>query len=74
MIPSTYVAYLAPEILLTIWAMGLLLAEAFLSLSPRAFAVWALGGIAIAAVITLCIATDSTPLLFWGGVSKWEED
>ena len=71
MIPSTYIAYLAPEVLLTIWAMGLLLAEAFLSLSPRVVAIWALGGIAIAAVITLCI--DSTPsLLFWGGVSRWD--
>ena len=68
--PNTYVAYLAPEVLLTIWAMGLLLAEAFLSLSPRVVAAWALGGIAIAAVITLCL--DSTPLLFWGGVSKWD--
>ncbi len=70
MIPNTYVAYFAPEILLTIWAMGLLLAEAFLSLSPRVVAAWALGGLAIAAIITLCL--DSTPILFWGGVSKWD--
>jgi NADH-quinone oxidoreductase subunit N len=68
--PNTYVAYLAPEILLTIWAMGLLLAEAFLSLSPRVVAVWALGGIAGTAVITLML--DSSPILFWGGVSKWD--
>ena len=70
MLPNTYIAYLAPEILLTIWAMGLLLAEAFLSLSPRIVAIWALAGIAAAAVITLGI--DSTPTLFWGGVSKWD--
>jgi len=70
MIPNTYVAYLAPEVLLTIWAMGLLLAEAFLSLSPRVVAWWALGGIAVAAIITLSL--DSTSTLFWGGVSKWD--
>jgi len=32
-IPASYISYFAPEILITIWAMALLLAEAFLELS-----------------------------------------
>jgi NADH-quinone oxidoreductase subunit N len=70
MLPNTFVPYLAPEILLTLWAMGLLLVEAFLDLSPRVVAAWALGGLAGAIVVTLML--DSSPLLFWGGVSKWD--
>jgi NADH-quinone oxidoreductase subunit N len=68
--PNTSIAYLAPELILTIWAMALLLAEAFLSLSPRVVTWWALGGIAVAALITVGI--DPGVTLFWGGVSKWD--
>jgi len=74
--PHTDIAWLAPEILLTIWAMGLLLAEAFLSLSPRVVAVWALIGIAISALITLAIEVPvpgpTVFPLFWGGMAKWD--
>ena len=66
----TYLPYLAPEILLTIWAMALLLAEAFLSLSPRAISRLALAGIAVTAVVTLCF--DATPISFWGGLCLWD--
>jgi NADH-quinone oxidoreductase subunit N len=74
MISQNYIAYLAPEILLTVWAMALLLAEAFLSLSARVVAVWALVGIALATIITLFMgcAPDGAPYLFWGNVSKWD--
>jgi NADH-quinone oxidoreductase subunit N len=65
-----YLPYLAPEILLTIWAMALLLAEAFLSLSPRIIARLALAGIAVTAILTLCF--DATPMPFWGGLCKWD--
>ena len=53
--------------------MGLLLAEAFLSLSPRVVAVWALIGIALSAIITLGIDQHARRRAqsFWGGVSKW---
>jgi len=70
MFPAASISYLAPEILLTIWAMALLLLEAFLELSPRAMAYLALGGIIVAALITLGI--DSTSTIFWGGMCKWD--
>lgn len=70
MLPSTAISYFAPEILITIWAMALLLWEAFAELSPRAVAALALAGIFCTAVITLFI--DPTPILFWGGMCKWD--
>jgi NADH-quinone oxidoreductase subunit N len=70
MIPASYISYFAPEILITIWAMALLLAEAFLELSPRAVASLALAGILSAALITLFLDSGST--LFWGGMCKWD--
>ena len=70
MFPAASISYLAPEIILTIWAMALLLAEAFLELSPRAIALLALGGIAATALLTFGL--DSTPTLFWGGMCKWD--
>jgi NADH-quinone oxidoreductase subunit N len=70
MFPASYISYLAPEILVTLGAMALLLAEAFLDLSPRVVAAWSLAGLAFCALITLRI--DSTPTLFWGGMCKWD--
>jgi NADH-quinone oxidoreductase subunit N len=70
MIPASYISYFAPEILITLWAMALLLAEAFLELSPRAVAALALAGIFTTALVTLCF--DSTSTLFWGGMCKWD--
>ena len=70
MFPATSISYLAPEILLTVWAMLLLLLEAFLELSPRAVATLALSGLFLALVITLCI--DSQTTLFWGGMCRWD--
>jgi NADH-quinone oxidoreductase subunit N len=70
MIPASDIAYLAPEMILTIWAMGLLLAEAFVPLPPRAVASLALGGILVCFLITLFI--DASPTLFWNGVCKWD--
>jgi NADH-quinone oxidoreductase subunit N len=70
MLPSSYLSYFAPEILITVWAMALLLWEAFAELSPRAVASLALAGIIVTALITLCF--DTTPTLFWGGMCKWD--
>ena len=69
-IPASYISYFAPEILITIWAMALLLAEAFLELSPRVVASLALAGILSTALITLFF--DSSSTLFWGGMCKWD--
>jgi NADH-quinone oxidoreductase subunit N len=69
---SQYLPYLAPEILLTFWAMALLLAEAFFSLSARAVSRLALGGIVVIAVLTLFFDVAPTPLSFWGGLCKWD--
>ena len=62
--------YFSPEVVLTIWAMLLLLAEAFFSLSPRQTAWLALGGILLTAAITLCF--DSTLTLSWSGLYQWD--
>jgi NADH-quinone oxidoreductase subunit N len=70
LIPNTFVGYMTPEIFLSIWAMGLLLAEAFLSLPPRIVTYAALAGIGYAALNTLML--DSSYTLFWGGVAKWD--
>jgi NADH-quinone oxidoreductase subunit N len=79
MIPAADISYFAPEILLTIWAMVLVLAEAFMDLSPRSVAAAALGGIFATAVITLFISgatPDGTPngasTIFWGGMCRWD--
>jgi NADH-quinone oxidoreductase subunit N len=70
MIPVSYLSYFAPEILLSVWAMGLLLAEAFGDLTPRAVASYALVGIGLTAIVTLCFDGNST--LFWAGMCKWD--
>jgi NADH-quinone oxidoreductase subunit N len=70
MLPASSISYFAPEILITVWAMVLLLLEAFLELSPRAIASLALAGIFSTALVTLGFDTTST--LFWGGMCKWD--
>lgn len=70
MLPVAYLNWLAPEILITAWAMILLLAEAFFSLTARQVAWLALAGIAVTAVETLMLGTATT--YFWGGLCKWD--
>jgi NADH-quinone oxidoreductase subunit N len=70
MLSPSYLTYLAPEILLTVWAMALLLLEAFLGLSSRQVALLAYAGIFVAAIETLLFGTTAT--LFWGGLCKWD--
>jgi NADH-quinone oxidoreductase subunit N len=62
--------WLAPEILLTVWALLLLLAEALWDLSPRRVAWLALAGLAVTAVETMFL--PGTPYLFWSGLCRWD--
>lgn len=70
MISPAYLNYFAPEIIITIWAMVLLVAEAFLDISPRKMAAAALASIVFTALITLCY--DSIPTTFWNGMARWD--
>jgi NADH-quinone oxidoreductase subunit N len=70
MLPTHYLTYLAPEILLTAWAMILLMAEAFFALSPRQVAWLALAGILVTGIETLFFGTTTT--FFWGSLCKWD--
>jgi len=75
MIPASYISYCAPEILITVWAMVLLLWEAFADLPPRIVATLALAGILSTAIVTLLISTtnpDGGATLFWGGMCRWD--
>ncbi len=79
MFPASYISYLAPEILITVWAMVILLVEAFNELSPRTVATLALLGLFVSLVITLLIGTvqpDGSPGYwdgtFWGGMCRWD--
>ncbi len=73
MISTSHLPYMAPEILLTLWAMVLLLAEAFLSLTPRTTARLALAGIGVTAILTLLLQVSPTgSTLFWGDLCKWD--
>ena len=70
MFPASSISYISPVVLITIWAMILLLLEALLELSPRAVTSLALAGIFSTALITLGIQTHS--MLFWGGMCSWD--
>lgn len=75
MFPISSISYLTPEILITVWAMALLLLEAFLELTPRVVTILALAGIAVTALITLGINAPShqeSAYIFWGGMCKWD--
>ncbi|MCE0496677.1 MAG: NADH-quinone oxidoreductase subunit N [Methylacidiphilales bacterium] len=67
---SYHIAYFAPVILLTVWALGLLLAEAFIPLTPRQTAWTALAGLLLTGLLTL--AFDTGPWIFWSGLCKWD--
>ena len=70
MLPISSLTWLAPEILVTAWALLLLMAEAFFSLTPRQVAWLALAGLGVTALETLLI--PGTPYLFWGGLCQWD--
>ena len=62
--------WFAPELLVTVWAMVLLLGDAFLDFSPRQAAFLALAGLGVAAIETLFLS--SSPVLFWGNLCVWD--
>ena len=64
------ISYFAPELLVTVWAMVLLLGDAFFDFTPRQTTFLALGGLAVAAFETLVIS--SSPVLFWNGMCIWD--
>jgi NADH-quinone oxidoreductase subunit N len=71
MINATFhIAYCNPVILLTAWAMGLLMAEAFFPLSPRQTAWIALVGLLLTGLLTLAFDTSTT--IFWNTLCKWD--
>ncbi len=67
---SNLLPYFAPELLVTVWAMVLLLGDAFFEFTPRQTANLALAGLAVAAVETLLL--DSAPIVFWNGMCIWD--
>jgi len=72
MFSATSISYCAPEILITIWAMVLLLWEAFADPSPRVVAAAALAGLLSTAIITALLPVDPNNTVFWGGMCKWD--
>ena len=75
MIPAAYFSYLAPEIFLTLWAIALLLVEAFAAISPRRMTALALGGIGFIFIVTLFIGTPAagqSSLLIWSQTAQWD--
>jgi NADH-quinone oxidoreductase subunit N len=65
-----WLPYFAPELLVTVWAMVLLLGDAFFDFTPRQTANLALAGLGVAALETLLIG--SAPTLFWNGMCIWD--
>ena len=79
MFSASAIIYVGPVVLITLFAMVLLLLEAFLQLSPRAASILALGAIGITAYVTIAISVDpdsmgdgSTHGMFWGGMCRWD--
>src|SRR5476649_1164232 len=70
LLPVTWVPYFAPELLVTVWAMLLLLGDAFFDFTPRQSAFLALAGLGVATLETLLLG--SSPLLFWNGMCVWD--
>jgi NADH-quinone oxidoreductase subunit N len=70
--PSTII-YFGPVVLITFFAMVLLLLEAFLDLSQRVVSALALFAIAATGCITLGITVDPhASFTFWGGMCRWD--
>jgi NADH-quinone oxidoreductase subunit N len=65
-----WLPYFAPELLVTVWAMLLLLGDAFFDFTPRQTANLALAGIGVAIIETLLLS--SAPILFWNGMCVWD--
>ena len=67
---AAWLPYFAPELLITVWAMVLLLGDAFFDFTPRQTANLALAGLGVAAIETLLLS--SSPVLFWNRLCIWD--
>jgi NADH-quinone oxidoreductase subunit N len=80
MFPVDAISYIGPVVLLTLFAMALLLVEAFAELSPRTTAKLALAAVIVTLLVTLGIPLDHaagaqaapTPFRFWGNICVWD--
>jgi NADH-quinone oxidoreductase subunit N len=72
MLSASAIMYAGPVVLITLFAMLLLLLEAFQDLSPRIVSGLALFAIAVTAAVALCISVDPAFSMFWGGMCKWD--
>jgi NADH-quinone oxidoreductase subunit N len=70
LLTAAWLPWFAPEILVTLWAMVLLLGDAFFDFTPRQTAWLALTGLGVAALETLLLS--SSPVLFWSGLCAWD--
>jgi NADH-quinone oxidoreductase subunit N len=80
MFPYEAINYVGPVVLITLFAMALLLLEAFLDLSPRTVSILALFAIATTLCVTLGISlpytagahVPPTHYFFWGNMCIWD--
>lgn len=70
MLPLSSIVFFSPAVILSLWALGLLMAEAFLSLSPRLTGRLALVGLAMVALLTLSL--PSSTISFWNHLAIWD--
>jgi NADH-quinone oxidoreductase subunit N len=70
LLAGPWLPWFQPELLVTVWAMVLLLGDAFFDFSPRQTAYLALAGLGVAAFETLLLS--SSPVLFWSGLCIWD--
>ena len=75
MFPYQAINYVGPVVLITLFAMSLLLLEAFRDLSPRTVAKLALGAVLLTLLVTLGIGLQEdppAPYRFWGNMCVWD--
>jgi NADH-quinone oxidoreductase subunit N len=73
MFPIADIAYAGPVVLITVFAMIILLCEAFLDLSPKVVATLALFSLAATICVTLGISVDPhAPYPFWSHLCIWD--
>ena len=75
MLPPDTINYVGPVVLLTLFAMVLLVLEAFAGLSARTMAQLALAATVVTLLVTIVIGAHHNPpapLYFWGNMCVWD--
>ena len=75
MLPPDAINYVGPVVLLTLFAMALLVLEAFAGFSARTMAQLALASVVVTLVVTVGIGVQHhppAPLYFWGNICVWD--